>query len=89
MDIYEAIDALERIYDSNVPMMDDEEATMFAEALESVWKFAQKYEPHKEPLRETFTCTCGEHLVRNCIVEDSAQFICTKCNSTWYIGRPF
>lgn len=89
MDIYEAIDALEHIYDSNVPMMDNEEATMFAKALESVWEFAQKHEPHEMPLPETFTCTCGEHLFRSDIVEDNAQFICPKCESIWYVGRPF
>lgn len=90
LNIYEAIDALERIYDSNVSMMDNEEATMFAEALESVLEFAQKYEPPKELLPETFTCRCGNHMMRNCITaEGDAEFICTKCNLTWYVGRPF
>ena len=54
MDIYEAIDALEHIYDSNVPMMDNEEATMFAKALESVWEFAQKH-----------VCFLKTHLVQH------------------------
>lgn len=84
--IYDAIDSLERIYDSNVSMMSDEEAEEFAEALEFVFQFARKYEPKKElPLE--FTCNCGEHLFRHDIYAGMSRFFCPKCdNAEWLVG---
>ena len=84
--IYDAIDALERVYDSNVPMMSNEEAEEFAEALEFIYQFARKYEPKKE-LPQEFTCTCGQHLFRHDIYAGMSRFICPKCNNAeWLIG---
>lgn len=83
--IYDAIDSLERIYDSNVSMMSDEEAEEFAEALEFVFQFARKYEPKKElPLE--FTCNCGEHLFRHDIYAGMSRFFCPKCEAEWLIN---
>ena len=83
--IYDAIDSLERIYDSNVSMMSDEEAEEFAEALEFVFQFAHKYEPKKElPLE--FTCNCGEHLFRHDIYGGMSRFFCSKCEAEWLVG---
>ena len=85
MDIYEAIDALERVYDSNVSMMSNEEAEEFAEALELIYQFAHKYEPKKElPLE--FTCTCGEYLARADIYAGMSRFFCPICRAEWLIG---
>lgn len=83
--IYDAIDSLERIYDSNVSMMSDEEAEEFAEALEFVFQFAHKYEPKKElPLE--FTCNCGEHLFRHDIYAGMSRFFCPKCEAEWLVN---
>ena len=83
--IYDAIDSLERIYDSNVSMMSDEEAEEFAEALEFVFHFAHKYEPKKElPLE--FTCNCGEHLFRHDIYAGMSRFFCPKCEAEWLVN---
>ena len=83
--IYDAIDSLERIYDSNVSIMSDEEAEEFAEALEFVFQFAHKYEPKKElPLE--FTCNCGEHLFRHDIYAGMSRFFCTKCEAEWLVN---
>lgn len=83
--IYDAIDSLERIYDSNVSMMSDEEAEEFAEALEFIFQFAHKYEPKKElPLE--FTCNCGEHLFRHDIYAGMSRFFCPKCEAEWLIN---
>lgn len=83
--IYDAIDSLERIYDSNVSMMSDEEAEEFAEVLEFVFQFAHKYEPKKElPLE--FTCNCGEHLFRHDIYAGMSRFFCPKCEAEWLVN---
>jgi hypothetical protein len=83
--IYDAIDSLECIYDSNVSMMSDEEAEEFAEALEFVFQFAHKYEPKKElPLE--FTCNCGERMIRHDIYGDMSRFFCSKCEAEWLVG---
>ena len=83
--IYDAIDSLERIYDSNVSMMSDEEAEEFAEALEFVFQLAHKYEPKKElPLE--FTCNCGEHLFRHDIYAGMSRFFCPKCEAEWLVN---
>lgn len=83
--IYDAIDSLERIYDSNVSMMSNEEAEEFAEVLEFVFQFARKYEPQKElPLE--FTCTCGEHMIRHDIHGGMSRFFCSSCEAEWLVG---
>ena len=84
--IYDAIDALERAYDSNVCMMDNEEAEEFAAALELIYEFARKYEPKKElPLE--FTCTCGQHMIRHDIYAGSSRFFCEACKAEWLVGE--
>lgn len=85
VNIYDAIDALEEVYDSNVPYIGDEDAEKFANALEVIYQFARKYEPRKE-LPLAFTCTCGEHLVRADVYADMSRFICSACESEWLIG---
>ena len=83
--IYDAIDSLERIYDSNVSMMSNEEAEEFAEVLEFVFQFARKYDPQKElPLE--FTCTCGEHMIRHDIHGGMSRFFCSSCEAEWLVG---
>lgn len=85
VNIYDAIDALEEVYDSNVPYIGDEDAEKFANALEVIYQFARKYEPRKE-LPLDFTCTCGEHLVRADIYGGMSRFICSVCEAEWLIG---
>lgn len=90
VNIYDAIDALEEVYDSNVPYIGDEDAEKFANALEVIYQFACKYEPKEEDLPMVRTCTCGTHMTRERITPDGdAEFICPKCNVFWYVGRPF
>lgn len=85
MNIHEALEALERIYDSNVSYMDHYEAEEFCNALEAVYQFIQKHELRKE-LPEEFTCTCGEHLVRFDIYAGMSRFFCSVCESEWLVG---
>ena len=81
----EALEALERIYDSNVSHMDRNEAEEFCNALEAVYQFAQKHEP-REDLPEEFVCTCGEHLVRFDIYAGMSRFLCSVCESEWLVS---
>lgn len=85
MDIHEALEALERIYDSNVSYMDHYEAEEFCNALETVYQFIQKYEPRKE-LPKEFTCTCGHHLNTNETYAGMSRFYCPICDAEWLIG---
>ena len=90
MDIYDAIDSLEEVYDSNVPYIGDEDAEKFANALEVIYQFARKYEPRAEDLPMEHTCDCGTHMTRERITPGGdAEFICPKCNAIWYLGRAF
>jgi hypothetical protein len=90
VNIYDAIDALEEVYDSNVPYIGDEDAEKFANALEVIYQFARKYEPRAEDLLIEFTCDCGTHMTRNRITDDGdAEFICSNCNAVWRLGRSF
>ena len=85
MNAYEALDVLEHIYDSNAPYIGDEQAEDFANALEAIWQFIQKYEPHKElPLE--WTCTCVKHMLRHDIYADMSRFFCPDCEAEWLIG---
>ena len=85
MNIHEALEALERIYDSNVSYMDHYEAEEFCNALEAVYQFARKYEP-QTALPLEFTCTCGEHMIRHDIYGGMSRFFCSKCEAEWLIG---
>ena len=44
MTIFEALKALDRIYDSNAPYMSDEEAEEFANALEAIEIYVDRVE---------------------------------------------
>ena len=85
MNIHEALEALERFYDSNVSYMDHYEAEEFCNALEVVYQFIQKYEPRKE-LPTQFTCTCGHHLSTNETYAGMSRFFCPICDAEWLIG---
>lgn len=85
MDVYEALDQLERMYDNNADMMCDEDLEACCNAFEVLYQFIQKHGPRVElPLE--FTCTCGEHLVRSDIYADMSRFFCPVCESEWLIG---
>jgi hypothetical protein len=85
MDVYEALDQLERMYDNSADMMCDEDLEVCCNAFEVLYQFIQKYEPRVElPLE--FTCTCGEHLVRSDIYADMSRFFCPVCESEWLVG---
>lgn len=85
MNAYEALETLEYIYDNNAPYMADEQAEDFANALEAIWHFLQKYEPRKElPLE--WTCTCGKHMTRHDVYADMSRFFCEDCKAEWLIG---
>lgn len=90
MDIYEALEKLDGFFDAlaNYGECTDEELELMGEIEDTIYQFARKYEPRAEDLPMEFTCTCGEHLIRNDIVDDSAMFVCPKCDSVWYLGRP-
>lgn len=85
VNIYDAIDALEEIYDSNVPYIGDEDAEKFANVLEVIWRFAKKHEPIKA-LPTEFTCTCGHHLSTNETYAGMSRFYCPICDAEWLIG---
>ena len=85
MNAYEALKTLEYIYDNNAPYIGDEQAEEFADALETIWQFIQKYEPRKE-LPVMFTCTCGKPLERHDIYADMSRFYCDDCKAEWLIG---
>lgn len=84
--IYDAIDALERIYDSNASMLSEEETEKFIGALDFIYEFARKHHPKKElPLE--FTCTCGQHMIRHDIYAGSSRFFCEACKAEWLVGE--
>ena len=85
MDIYEALDQLERMYDNNADMMCDEDLEACCNAFEVLYQFIQKHEPRVElPLE--FTCTCGAHLYRHDEYAGMSRFECPDCGAEWLIG---
>jgi predicted RNA-binding Zn-ribbon protein involved in translation (DUF1610 family) len=87
MNIYKALGALERIYDSNAPYFDNEEAEAYCEALNTISQFIYKHSPRAIELPTEFDCpTCGNHLMRDRIVDDNSVFYCPTCDGEWYIS---
>lgn len=86
MNIYEALDQLERMYDNNADMMCEEDIEACCEAFEVIYDFIRKYEPHPEDLPMTFQCMCGEQLSRCGTLGGMAQFKCSTCEAEWLIG---
>jgi hypothetical protein len=48
MDVYEALDQLERMYDNNADMMCDEDLEACCNAFEVLYQFIQKHEPRAD-----------------------------------------
>ena len=92
MDIYEALEKLDGFFDAlaNYGEYTDEELELMGEIEDTIYQFARKYEPRAEDLPMEFTCDCGTHMTRNRITDGGdAEFICSKCNAVWLLGRPF
>ena len=92
MDIYEALEKLDGFFDvlANYGECTDEELELMGEIEDVIYQFARKYEPRAEDLPIEFTCDCGNHMTRNRITDSGdAEFICSKCNAMWYLGRAF
>lgn len=92
MDIYEALEKLDGFFDAlaNYGECTDEELELMGEIEDTIYQFARKYEPRAEDLPMEFTCDCGNHMTRNRITDSGdAEFICSKCNAVWLLGRPF
>ena len=92
MDIYEALEKLDGFFDvlANYGECTDEELELMGEIEDVIYQFARKYEPRAEDLPIEFTCDCGNHMTRNRITDSGdAEFICSKCNAMWYLGRSF
>ena len=92
MDIYEALEKLDGFFDAlaNYGECTDEELELMGEIEDTIYQFARKYEPRAEDLPMEFTCDCGNHMTRNRITDGGdAEFICSKCNAVWLLGRPF
>lgn len=85
MDIYEAIDEMERMYDMHADITEDSDLESFANALEVIYQFARKYQPNTK-LPDEWTCTCGAHLWRSGEMAGMSQFICPHCDAEWLIG---
>ena len=92
MDIYEALEKLDGFFDvlANYGECTDEELELMGEIENVNYQFARKYEPRAEDLPMEITCDCGNHITRNRITDSGdAEFICSKCNAMWYLGRSF
>lgn len=92
MNIYEALEKLDGFFDAlaNYGECTDEELELMGEIEDTIYQFARKYEPRAEDLPMEFTCDCGTHMTRNRITDGGdAEFICSKCNAVWLLGRPF
>lgn len=92
MNIYEALEKLDEFFDAlaNYGECTDEELELMGEIEDTIYQFANKYEPRAEELPVEHTCDCGTHMTRERITpEGDAEFICSKCNAIWYLGRPF
>jgi predicted SprT family Zn-dependent metalloprotease len=92
MDIYEALEKLDGFFDmlANYGECTDEALDLMGEIEDVIYQFARKYEPRAEDLLMEFTCDCGTHMTRNRITNDgNAEFICSKCNAVWLLGRSF
>ena len=92
MDIYEALEKLDGFFDmlANYGECTDEELDLMGEIEDTIYQFARKYEPRAEDLPMEFTCDCGTYMARNRITDGGdAEFICSKCNAVWLLGRPF
>lgn len=92
MDIYEALEKLDGFFDAlaNYGECTDEELELMGEIEDVIYQFARKHEPRVEDLLTEFTCDCGTHMTRNRITDDGdAEFICSKCNAVWLLGRSF
>ena len=92
MDIYQALEILDGYMSmlSNQGVLSDEECDEIGAAEDVIYQFARKYEPRAEDLPMEHTCDCGTHMTRERITpEGDAEFICSKCNAIWYLGRPF
>jgi hypothetical protein len=85
MDVYKALDQLERMYDNSADMMCDEDLEVCCNAFEVLYQFIQKYEPRVE-LPLDFTCTCGAHLYRHDEYAGMSRFKCPDCEAEWLIG---
>ena len=92
MNIYEALEKLDEFFDAlaNYGECTDEELELMGEIEDAIYQFARKYEPRAEDLPVEHICDCGTHMTRERITpEGDAEFICPKCNTIWYLGRPF
>ena len=92
MNIYEALEVLDKYLEklSEYGDLTDKDCDTIGEAENIIYQFARKYEPKAEDLLTEFTCDCGTHMTRNRITDGGdAEFICSKCNAVWLLGRPF
>lgn len=92
MDIYQALEILDGYMNMlyNQGVLSDEESDEIGAAEDAIYQFARKYEPRAEDLPMEHICDCGTHMTRERITpEGDAEFICSKCNAIWYLGRAF
>jgi hypothetical protein len=92
MDIYQALEILDGYMDmlANQGILSDEECDEIGAVEDAIYQFARKYEPRAEDLPMEHTCNCGTHMTRESITpEGDAEFICSNCNTIWYLGQPF
>lgn len=87
MDIYEALEKLDCLFDMlvNTGVCTDEEEGLMYAVEDAIYQFARKHEPKKE-LPTEFTCTCGKHLYKCGELADMSQFKCEDCEAEWLIG---